>query len=89
MVNKGQILKLSKQMKERREKRKASSPNVRKGKRLEVAKRQYLAMKGNAREMAKKNMELARQREVKKLSKEVNLMTISDARRILRRMIRT
>ena len=86
MVNKGQILKLSEQMKERRKNK--ESPNTLKGKRLEVAKRQYLATKGNAREMSKKNMELARQREMKKLSKEVNLMTISDAQRILRRMIR-
>lgn len=88
MVNKGEILKLSKQMKERREKRKASSPNILKGKRFEVTKRQYIAMKGNTHEMARKNMELARQREMKKLKEEVKKMTISDAQRILRRMVR-
>lgn len=86
MVNKGEILKLSKQMKERREKK--GSPNILKGKRFEVTKRQYIAMKGNTREMARKNMELARQREMKKLKEEVKKMTISDAQRILRRMVR-
>lgn len=86
MVNKDAILKLSKQMMKRRENK--GSPNVMKGKRFEVTKRQYLAMKGNAREMAKKNMELARHREMKKLKDEVKQMTISDAQRILRRMIR-
>ena len=75
-------------MKERREKRKASSPNILKGKRFEVTKRQYIAMKGNTHEMARKNMELARQREMKKLKEEVKKMTISDAQRILRRMVR-
>ena len=89
MVNKGEILKLSKQMKERREKRKASSPNILKGKRLEVTKRQYIAMKGNTREMARKNMEVARQREMKKLKEEVDkIKTVSDAQRLLRRIAR-
>tara|TARA_Y100000389_G_scaffold204361_1_gene256475 strand:+ start:15760 stop:16050 length:291 start_codon:yes stop_codon:yes gene_type:complete len=87
MVKADEILKLSKQMKERREKRKASSPNIQKGTRLEVTKRRYIAMKENKNEMSKKNMELARQREMKKLSEEVNKMTLQDARRILSRMI--
>jgi vacuolar-type H+-ATPase subunit E/Vma4 len=47
-----------------------------------------MANKGNVRKMAEKNMELARQREMKKLKEEVKKMTISDAQRILRRMVR-
>lgn len=86
MVKAYEILKLSKQMKERREKK--ESPNVLKGKRFELTKSQYLAMKGDKSEMMKKNMELARRREMKKLKEEVKQMTISDAQRILKRMIR-
>ena len=85
MVKADEILKLSERM---RATRKASSPNTRKGKRLEVSKRQYMAMKGNKREIEKKNIELARQREMKKLRREVNKMTLPEAQRILRRMIR-
>ena len=88
MVNKVEILKLSKQMKKRRETRKASSPNILKDERLAATQRLYIAMKGNTREMAKKNMELARQRQMKQLKEEVKKMTISDAQRILRRMVR-
>lgn len=75
-------------MKKRRETRKASSPNILKDERLAATKRRYIAMKGNTREMAKKNMELARQRQMKQLKEEVKKMTISDAQRILRRMVR-
>lgn len=88
MVKADEILKLSKQMREQRKKRKASSPNIKKGNRFEVTRSRYLAMKGNKSEMAKKNMELARQRDMNKLSKEVNKITLPEARRILKRMIR-
>ena len=65
------------------------NPNNRNKKRFEVTKRQYMARKGNAREMEKKNMELARQREMKKLREEVDkIETVSDAQRLLRRIAR-
>jgi len=62
--------------------------NSRNKKRLEVYKTQFLATKGNKSEMAKKNIEIARRRDMNKLSKEVNKMTLPDARRILKRIIR-
>ena len=65
------------------------NPNNRNKKRLDVAKSQYMARKGNAREMEKKNMELARQREMKKFKEEVDrIETVSDAQRLLRRIAR-
>lgn len=73
---------------QKRKLRPVPNPNNRNSKRLEVTKRQYLARKGNKSEMAKRNMELARQHEMRKLSKAVNQMTLPDAQRILRRMIR-
>jgi len=64
------------------------NPNNRNKKRFEVTKSQYMARKGNAREMAKKNIEISRQLEMKKLKNEVEKMTVSDARRLLSRAIR-
>lgn len=91
MVKADEILKLSKHMRERREKRKASSPNTRRDKRLENVKRQYLSRKGDKIEMMRRNIEEARDREMAKLRNELNGVkgVMSHSQKVLNRMIRS